>query len=246
MLNRIIQALSSQLNGSRSPLPSSVVGAALVVADVVYFECRQRDRSGNDFVVEALGPYALSLSNGELGTHLLRSLIGSDMVGASDATAEDRSRYWKAALKKMGFKSDRTFRGSTDYVMLSGVVGKKLTMQPFLRRGGGFVGAHEAFMVTCSWIDFEAGSNFKQVLDQIRRGNVAVDSPSTALDVSERQSPAAGFELGQRVWHIVRQEYCEIIEIDPEYQHGLGRLTVNFKDGSQLSATLLAPGIERR
>ena len=72
----------------------------------------------------------------------------------------------------------------------------------------------------------------------------SASEPSTAASTSEaRQAENTTFQVGSRVrdW---RGRRGRVIVIDPKAEHGLGRLTVRFDDGVELSFALVAPGVD--
>ena len=69
------------------------------------------------------------------------------------------------------------------------------------------------------------------------------DSFATRSDSEARQPESASFQVGSRVrdW---RGRRGRVTAIDRQAAHGLGRLTVLFDDGNELSFALVAPGVE--
>ncbi len=134
------------------------VGGAYLVGDGIYFEIRQRDKAGNDYVCKLTGPIRVDTDDEELGKHVIASLMIDTSSLPIPPTA--RKAHWKGLLKEAGFNEKR-FVERAHLVMISGVTGRNVSFQPTKRDGKNFLGLRSQVTRSCQWSTEVMGAELK-------------------------------------------------------------------------------------
>jgi hypothetical protein len=235
VLGKIIRALSSRRSGSHEQDHLLLSGAILIGNDI-YLELRKRDVQGNDFVEDVSSPISMSAPSVELGESVVLALKESQ--GIKSVPPNERGQLWKAALRKMGFRSEKAFVSSAQRVLISGFDGSAVELQRLQAEGDGFAGNARQGRVTVPWKLAEIGDALKSAFQSELSGHsIDEDAEHPPLEID------TVVKVGARVWHIGRQQAGIVEQVDPDDNQGLGTVKVRFDDGSVLLVSLLASGL---